>query len=194
MRTVVPENAQLLPDKAQKVFDGVIFDVYHWQQTMFDGSVETFEMLKRPDTVEVIAIKDDKLVVVHEQQPGTKEFYDIPAGRHDVEAETELQAAQRELAEETGLRFKSWKLVTVSAPVHKVDWLVYTFVATDFDEQIDQNMDNGEKIVVEYMTLDEFKSLGAKQRLRYYSDIFKNANSIEELMQLPEFRGKELEV
>ena len=72
MRTVVPVNVDLLPAQAQRVFKGVIFDVYQWQQEMFDGTTETFEMLKRPDTVEVIAIKDDKLVVVHEQQPGTK--------------------------------------------------------------------------------------------------------------------------
>lgn len=193
MRTVVPVNADLMPGKAKKVFEGVIFDVYQWPQEMFDGSIETFEMLKRPDTVEVIAIKDGKLVVVHEQQPGTKEFYDIPAGRHDVDSETELRAAQRELLEETGLSFKNWKLVAVSHPAHKIDWLVYTFVATDFEEQVTPKMDVGEKIQVEYLTLEEFKSLGVKQRLRYYSDILKQADSLESLMALPEFKGKEVE-
>ena len=194
MRTVVPANVDLLPTRASRVFKGVIFDVYQWQQEMFDGTTETFEMLKRPDTVEVIAIKDNKLVVVHEQQPGSREFYDIPAGRHDVEGETELEAAQRELLEETGLIFKNWKLVAVSHPVHKVDWLVYTFVATDFDQQTDPHLDNGEKIQIKYMSLEEFKDLGDKQRLRYYSDIFKNAQTVNDLINLSEFVGKEIEV
>lgn len=193
MRTVVPSNIDLMPASATRVFEGVIFDVYQWPQEMFDGTTETFEMLKRPDTVEVIAVIDDKLVVVREKQPGSEEFYDIPAGRHDVESETELQAAQRELLEETGLTFKSWKLVAVSHPVHKIDWLVYTFIATDLEKQAEPKLDNGEKIQVEYLALNEFKSLGNKQRLRYYSDILKQANSLEGLVALSEFKGKEIE-
>lgn len=53
-----------IPSEATKVFDGVIFDVYQWQQKMFDGSIETFEMLKRVSTVGIIAIKDDKLALL----------------------------------------------------------------------------------------------------------------------------------
>ena len=66
MRTIVPENINGIPADAKRVFEGVIFDVYQWQQKMFDGSTETFEVLKRPDSVEVIAIKDGKMVVIHE--------------------------------------------------------------------------------------------------------------------------------
>ncbi len=36
-----------IPPNAKRVFKGIIFDVYQWQQKMFDGSKETFEMLKR---------------------------------------------------------------------------------------------------------------------------------------------------
>lgn len=35
-----------LPPQAKKVFTGQIFDVYQWEQEMYDGSFETFEMLK----------------------------------------------------------------------------------------------------------------------------------------------------
>ena len=31
-----------LPEQAKKVFDGEIFDVYQWDQEMYDGSTETF--------------------------------------------------------------------------------------------------------------------------------------------------------
>ena len=49
----------------------------------------------------------------------------------DAEDESELEAAKRELREETGLVFKNWKLVEVSQPFSKIDWLVYTFVASE---------------------------------------------------------------
>lgn len=53
MKKVIPDNAVLVPDAAQHVFEGMIFDVYQWPQKLFDGSEHTFEMLKRPDTVVV---------------------------------------------------------------------------------------------------------------------------------------------
>lgn len=50
-----------IPINARRVFKGIIFDVYQWEQKMFDGNFKTFEMLKRPNTVEIIAIRDNKI-------------------------------------------------------------------------------------------------------------------------------------
>ncbi len=44
-KRTLPKNAILIPDHATCVFRGMLFDVYQWQQEMFDGSIETFEML-----------------------------------------------------------------------------------------------------------------------------------------------------
>src|ERR1700691_3967497 len=119
MRSYIPSDARLIPDQANCVFRGKIYDVYQWQQQMFDGSFETFEMLKRPDTVKALAIKDDSLVVLEQEQPGSKLFFDLPGGRHDVASETELEAVKREMLEETGLTFGSWKLIEVTQPFSK---------------------------------------------------------------------------
>ncbi len=104
MRQVVPADAKLLPPQAKRVFEGIIFDVYHWQQQLFDGSYTTFEMLKRPDTIQVLAVRDNQLVILEEEQPGHPAFYGVPGGRHDQPAESELDAARRELREETTRR------------------------------------------------------------------------------------------
>ncbi|HVS79005.1 MAG TPA: NUDIX domain-containing protein, partial [Candidatus Saccharimonadales bacterium] len=110
MNNVVPEDANLIPVNAKKVFDGKIFDVYQWPQKMYDGTTETFEMLKRPNTVVVLAIKDGELVILKQSQPNLQnEFMDFPGGRAD-EGETPLESAKRELLEETGMTFKNWKL------------------------------------------------------------------------------------
>ena len=59
-----------IPDNAKLVFKGVIFDVYQWQQELFDGSQATFEALKRPGTVQVIPTVGDRVLLSYEEQPG----------------------------------------------------------------------------------------------------------------------------
>ena len=187
MRKYVPTNAKLIPDNATKVFSGIIFDVYQWQQKMFDGSTETFERLKRPDSVQIIAIKDEKIIVLEQEQPDIGFFYSFPGGRHDEEEEDELEAAKRELLEETGMKFSNWKLVSTIQPLSKIDWIIYTFIASDFSDQTNQNFDTGEKITVTYKTLDEVKELNNSPKTRNLEkDLFERVHSIQELINLPD--------
>jgi len=194
MKKIVPKNAHLIPKDAERVFNGTIFDVYHWQQEMFDGSFETFEMLRRSDAVAVVAIKDGKLVVVEEEQPNNAHWHAIPAGRHDVAGETQLQAAQRELAEEAGMTFTNWRLIDVVQPVEKIEWFVYVYLATDFFAAVEQKHDAGEKIIVKELSLDQYHDLKNHGKVRYWSKQLEEAKSIDELLVLPEFEGKEMEV
>lgn len=176
----MPENAKLIPKEAERVFKGKIYEVYQWPQKMFDGSFETFEMLRRPDTVKIIPIvtaeeaqrlgfeaDEPQLIVTKQEQPRKDCFYDYPGGRMDEEDADELAAAKRELLEETGLSFQNWKLVKVEQPFNKIDWLVYTFVATGLLGRTEQSLDAGEKIEVVAMGLDEVKRLSEKEEARY---------------------------
>lgn len=180
MRKFVPENVKLIPEEAERVFKGKIYEVYQWPQKMFDGSFETFEMLRRPDTVKIIPIvtaeearrlgfeaDEPQLIVTKQEQPRKDCFYDYPGGRMDEEDADELAAAKRELLEETGLKFRDWKLVKVEQPFNKIDWLVYTFVATGLLGRTEQSLDAGEKIEVVAMGLDEVKRLSEKEEARY---------------------------
>lgn len=159
MRKFIPDFIKAIPPQAERKFSGEIFDVYQWPQEMFDGSVETFEMLKRSDTVIIIAIRDGKIVLTHQKQPYRDWFYSFPGGRTDASDADELAAAKRELREETGMTFANWKLIKVTQPFSKVDWLVYTFLATDFLEQSEQHLDSGELIEVLEVGLDELVQL-----------------------------------
>jgi ADP-ribose pyrophosphatase len=189
VRTIIPKNAKLVPENSKRVFKGEIFDVYQWKQKMFDGSFETFEMLKRPDTVKVIAIRDNKILICEEQQPNTKIFFDVPSGRHDVERESELDAAKREVLEETGMTFKSWRLISVNQPFNKIDWFVYIFLATDFIDQTEQKLDAGEKITVHMKSFEETLKLADDPRNRYIPiEILEESKSIEGLQSLPKYR------
>jgi len=145
-----------IPAEATKVFSGVIFDVYQWQQSMFDGSVQTFERLRRPNTAQVIAVVGDKILIQDEEQPdGLGAFASIPGGRCDP-GEDPLTSAKRELAEETGYVSDDWTLWQETDPVGKIEWTVYTFIARQCRKENEPHLDVGEKITPRLVTFDEF--------------------------------------
>jgi ADP-ribose pyrophosphatase len=191
-KKVVPEAANMIPDHANRVFEGVIFDVYQWQQELFDGTSSTFEMLRRPDTVVFIAIKDDKIIFIREQQPGRPEFVDLPAGRVD-KGEDWNTAARRECAEELGLKFQNWRLVAVVQPVIKMEWFVATYLATDCIAEHATKHDAGERISPLPMSFTEAKEYVLSHPeyfVGYIGDLFDRIDSLQELLALPEFEGK----
>ena len=176
MRKYIPNGILTVPEKAELVFSGKIFNVHQWPQKLFDGTTETFEMLSRTDTVKVIAIKDNKIIITRQKQPRKDWFYDLPGGRNDNPAETELDAAKREMLEETGMSFRTWKLVEVHQPFMKIDWLVYTFIATSFISQEPQKLDGGEQIEVEEIGFEQLKNIAkTEERFAKYSTIDKAA-------------------
>ena len=144
-----------IPPNAKLVFKGIIFDVYQWQQKMFDGTFETFEMLKRDYTLEVIATADDKIFMAHQSQPNKHNFYSLFGGRAE-ESEDPLVTAKRELLEESGLESNDWELIKSYQPIHKMDWEVYLFVARNCKKVAEPKLDAGEKIETIECSFDEF--------------------------------------
>lgn len=144
-----------IPPHAERVFQGVVFDVYQWEQEMFDGSKATFECLKRPDTLVVIPMVGDKVYYALQEQPGKKPFLSLFGGRAD-EGETPLEAGKRELLEESGLVSDDWQELRRYSLHSKIDWTVYFFVARDCRKVAEQSLDAGEKIEVLETDLDTF--------------------------------------
>ncbi|MBT8159716.1 MULTISPECIES: NUDIX hydrolase [Arthrobacter] len=189
MRTVLPKHAVLVPPGARLAFEGVIFSTYQWQQKAFDGTDQVFEMLKRPDTVQVLAVKDEAIVLLRERQPGGAPYYSLPGGRHDREHETELDAARRELREETGMAFSDWKLLDVTQPHAKIEHFVYVFLATGFESLTSPSPDGGERIQVQPVGLDALKAIALRPDARAMpTGILHQIDTIETLLQFPAYR------
>ena len=152
---VLPKGARLIPSEADCVFGGEIYKVYQWPQKMPDGSVKTFEMLRRPDTVMVIALDQagDVLVIDEKQPGGVVRKNHLPVGRVDSSDESVLVAAQRELREETGCTFANWRLLDVVQMDKKIEWFTYLFLAT------------GERYIEQRSILMSAKILRLNQRL-----------------------------
>jgi len=148
-----------LPKKAKRVFKGEIFEVWQWPQKMYDGSKATFEMLKRADTTQVIAVVEDKILILIQKQPNKpKAFYSLAGGRRD-KGETALNGAKRELLEETGYVARDWQLLKKTNPVGKMVWTVYTYIARDCIYWQPPRLDAGEKITTKLVSFDEFLDL-----------------------------------
>jgi len=145
-----------IPDHAKKVFSGVIFDVYQWEQYLFNGKTATFEALRRPSTVIIISMIGDKIAIARERQPG-KDWYLTPfAGRID-DGEDTLVAAKRELREESGLVSDDRELYQTFSVWGKVDYKMYYFLARDCRVEHIQDLDDGwEEIQVQYISFDAF--------------------------------------
>lgn len=147
-----------IPLHAKRVFRGKIFDVYQWEQEMFDGSREIFEMTKRPDTVQILAVKGKKIVAAREDQPHLKGRVGFLGGMID-EGETPLAAAKRELREEAGFESDDWELWKVYEPLRKMDWKVYFYIARDCKKVAESSPDAGEKIEILEFEFAEFVKL-----------------------------------
>lgn len=184
---MLPKRAILVPENAERVFEGIIYDTYQWKQQQYDGSTKTFEMLKRPDTVKTIAVNENKIIVLEQEQPNQGLFYDIPGGIHDHEEEDELTAAKRELFEETGLQFSNWKLVNIYQPHKKIEQFIYIFIASDLKSQDEQTLDSGEKINVMTLEFNDAKLLLGSSMSRFLPREIETSNSIDELLALPEY-------
>ena len=157
-----PASKQPIPNHAKRVFKGVLFDVYQWEQELYDGSKTTFEKLKRPDTVVVFPVlPDGRILLTEQEQPGKTPFIGATGGRVD-EGEDILAAAKRELLEESGYEAEEYMLWDAQHPTSKIDWVVYTFVAKGLKKVGDLQLDGGEKITLKPVTLDEFVTLATE--------------------------------
>ena len=143
----------------------MMFDVYQWEQEMYDGTMAVFEKLKRPDTVVVFPVlPDGRILLIEQEQPGGfGPFISAPGGRIDA-GEDPLTAAKRELLEESGYEAEQYELWDARQPVNKIDWVVFTFIAKGLKQVADLHLDAGEKITPKPVSFDEFLEITVTER------------------------------
>lgn len=184
MKRPLPKGVKLNSHLGKRAFKGERFDVYQWEQKMFDGTTATFETLKRKDTVEIIPVMNQEVILINERQPHwDADGLCMVAG--GVEEDEELEdAARRELEEETGMVFSDFFLVDIDQTVKSIEWFIYTFVATGYQKTVEKKLDAGEKIDVKKVSFEELIHL-ARTRSFYHHPRIVEKYLIEDKM--PEF-------
>lgn len=182
-----------IPDNAKMVFNGILHDVYQWDQLLFDGSTATFEAIRKRDSVTVVAITDGKIIINNEEQPMRPPFVAFPGGIIEDSGNI-LENAKRELLEETGYASDDWQEWFVSDPLNhaKIEWNNNVFIARNCKKVGEQKLDPGEKISTHLISFDEFLELRhnpASRNKDFFPLLKKVAHSDEEKQKLRELFG-----
>lgn len=94
----------------ETVFCGKIFNIEKDVVRVQNGHLKEREVMKHPGGVVILALNENKIIFVKQYRYGAKDFLsELPAGKFDKPGENPLEAAKRELSEETGYIAEEWK-------------------------------------------------------------------------------------
>ena len=148
--------------ESNKVMETKLFQFRIDKCETSDGRVmPRYYVLDFPAWVQVIALtKDRKIVVVDQYRyPGQGQFLELPGGTSDPRTgETVLQAAQRELLEETGYKSDCWIEVGFHYPNPALQTnQCYVFLAVECEKYCEPQLDPFEELTVRVMPIKAFK-------------------------------------
>lgn len=164
--------SEKIPSHAQSVFRWVRFEIFQWEQELYDGSVTTFERAKFRDGSFVIPLlADGKILLTKQEQPARQwPFFSLPGGSFDNPDEDPLFCAKRELFEETGYQSDEWELMRKEEGTSNIIVNTYFYIARNCQLLSDHsNPDHGEKIWLYPVTFDEFLNLALEEKFIHWN-------------------------
>ncbi|WP_342414723.1 NUDIX hydrolase [Paenibacillus sp. FSL R10-2782] len=149
----------------QPIFEGKVISLQVDTVELPDGSTGKREIVKHPGAVAVLALNEGKMLVVdqYRQAMGRCEV-EIPAGKLE-KGEDPMEAAGRELREETGYTAKSLKLLhSFYTSPGFADEIIHLYVAEEL-ELGEMEPDEDEFLELFEVTLEEAQSLIREGRI-----------------------------
>jgi ADP-ribose pyrophosphatase len=141
-------DRSITPLGGETVYEGSQFTVRVERFRHGDGEEVTREVVRRMDAAAIVAYDDEHVWLVRQPREALCEYtLEIPAGKLDVDGESPLETAKRELAEEIGRDAGHWEEVRAYHPSSGYsDECVHVFAATDLVESEDAEPVPGERI------------------------------------------------
>lgn len=130
--------------------------------------MDDYYVLEYPNWINVLAITDNgKFVIERQYRHGTQSVdFELCAGTFE-EGETPLEAAQRELLEETGFAGGDWELYCVSAPNPAAMTNVnYSFLAKGVYYTGSRYLEKTEDINVRLVSFEELKEIVKNNKIK----------------------------
>jgi len=129
-------DERIEPLGGRTAFEGSQFSVRVERFRHEDGDVVERELVRRQDAAAIVAHDDEHVWLVRQPREAIAQHtLELPAGKLDVQGESPLQTAQRELAEEIGREAEHWEHVRDFHPsAGYSDEVVHIFAATGLRE------------------------------------------------------------
>jgi len=140
----------------ERVFDGGLLKVHRDTVRLPDGSQGTREYIRHPGAVAIVALFDDRRVLLERQfrYPHGRDFIELPAGKLEP-GEPHLDTAKRELLEETGYVATEWtRLGVIHTAIAYTDEAIELFLAKGLSQR-DARLDDGEFLEVLKLPFEE---------------------------------------
>ncbi|WP_028548752.1 NUDIX hydrolase [Paenibacillus sp. UNC451MF] len=150
---------------SEPIFQGQVISLQVDTVRLPNGEMAKREIVKHPGAVAVLALKDDRMLVVEQyRKPLEKSQIEIPAGKLDP-GEEPLEAAKRELEEETGFKAGSIKhIASFYTSPGFADEILHLYVADDLVKG-EVHLDEDEFLECESITLEQAKEYIKEQRI-----------------------------
>lgn len=141
--------------ESKPIFRGKIISLQVDTVKLPDGATATREIVRHPGAVAVLALAGDRMLVVEQYRKALeKAQVEIPAGKLDP-GEDPMDAAARELEEETGYRArKLMHLQSFSTSPGFADEIVHLYVTEEL-EKGEVHLDDEEFLTCEAITLEQ---------------------------------------
>ena len=142
------EHLRETPTARRTIYRGRLLTIHEDDVRLVDGTPAHREVVAHPGAVAIVAIDDaDRVVLVRQWRHAVgRALWELPAGTRDPE-EPPDHTAERELAEETGLRATSLRPLVAAAltPGYSTE-VMHFYVATGLtegptDRDVDERMD-----------------------------------------------------
>lgn len=143
--------------KRELVYHGAIVDFYKDTVQVPNGNVAEWDFIGHKGAAAVVPVREDgKLLMVRQYRNALDRYtLEIPAGGLNGASEPTLDAAARELEEETGYRSGNLEwLITIRTTVAFCNEKIDIYVARDLVKG-EQHLDEDEFINVEAYSVDE---------------------------------------
>lgn len=150
-------NLQEIQVSSETIYDGNVLHVREDMVELPNKNLASRELIRHIGAVCIIPVTDDGKVIVERQfrYPVNRVILEIPAGKLDSADEDRLEAAKRELREETGMTAEKWTDIGeyLPAPAYS-DERITMYLATGLHSG-EQDLDDDEFLEVFRVPLKE---------------------------------------